>query len=215
MGHIPPGDSTCFSAWAARYQILIERFSHVIKGQFFGHTHNDQIQISRSYTDNTAVGTVFISPSLTTFTGLNPSFRIYEVDNDTNSIVNYYQYRLNLEKWNSNTTGPIIWDLAYDVISEYNLTDLNANSIDQQLVENIKFNKKIAQSYAFNFNAGGVPLNNLTEEETEEYYCKAKHAVFSDAVACVGNNDLQNDAILFFQSLPGPWYNIKPLTNLY
>ncbi len=46
----------------------------------------------------------------------NPSFRFYEFDSETNQLVNYYQYRLDLEKWNSNTEGPIEWDLVYNFL---------------------------------------------------------------------------------------------------
>lgn len=31
-GHIPPGDFFCSSAWAQRYNILVERYSDIIKG---------------------------------------------------------------------------------------------------------------------------------------------------------------------------------------
>ncbi len=51
------------------------------------------------------------------YTLLNPSFRVFEVDAETNQPINYQQYRLNLTKWNQNTTGPIEWDLAYDFLS--------------------------------------------------------------------------------------------------
>jgi len=47
---------------------------------------------------------------------LNPSFRIYEIDSETNEIVDYKQYRLDLLKWNQNTTGPLEWDLAYSFL---------------------------------------------------------------------------------------------------
>ena len=57
--------------------------------------------------------------NLISFSYRQPSFRIYEIDAETNQPVNYYQYRLDLDKWNQNLTGPISWDLAYDVISVY------------------------------------------------------------------------------------------------
>jgi len=47
----------------------------------------------------------------------HPSFRIFEIDSETNIPVNYYQYRLDLDKWNKRTTGDIEWDLAYDALS--------------------------------------------------------------------------------------------------
>lgn len=39
ISHIHP--LSCLSDWVDRYNILIDRFSHIIRGQFFGHSHND------------------------------------------------------------------------------------------------------------------------------------------------------------------------------
>lgn len=47
---------------------------------------------------------------------MNPSFRVYEVDAETNQPINYDQYRLNLTKWNQDTVGPIEWDIAYNFL---------------------------------------------------------------------------------------------------
>lgn len=44
----------------------MERFENVVKGQFFGHTHQDHYESMRSLVDGKVVGTVFIAPSLTT-----------------------------------------------------------------------------------------------------------------------------------------------------
>jgi len=32
MGHIPPGDVFCSSAWAGRYNIIVEIYTDIIKG---------------------------------------------------------------------------------------------------------------------------------------------------------------------------------------
>lgn len=39
IGHIAPGDSTCFHDYANYYNQIVDRYSHVIAAQFFGHTH--------------------------------------------------------------------------------------------------------------------------------------------------------------------------------
>jgi len=57
---------------------------------------------------------------LHSYTELAPSFRILEIDSEANEVVDYKQYRLDLIKWNQNTTGPIEWDLAYSFL-EVNL----------------------------------------------------------------------------------------------
>jgi sphingomyelin phosphodiesterase len=40
IGHIAPGDSTCFHDYSNYYHQIVERYApHVIAGQFYGHTH--------------------------------------------------------------------------------------------------------------------------------------------------------------------------------
>jgi sphingomyelin phosphodiesterase len=53
--------------WSGRYTALVDRFTNIIRGQFFGHTHDDEIEIVRSYADSSPVGVVHIAPSLTTY----------------------------------------------------------------------------------------------------------------------------------------------------
>ena len=45
---------------------------------------------------------------------INPAFRIFEIDEDTNMIINIKTYRLNITKANSNITAPIEFELYYD-----------------------------------------------------------------------------------------------------
>lgn len=124
MGHIPPGDNTCSSQWAERYQVLVDRYENTIIGQFYGHTHNDHIEAIQSVQGETrGVGSIFIAPSGTTYSYQNPSYRIFTLTD--HQITNYFQYRLDLNKANLNKDVTPTWDLAYDFKSEYNLTDLS------------------------------------------------------------------------------------------
>jgi sphingomyelin phosphodiesterase len=67
IGHIPAGDTSLLSECAKRYIALIDRFSHIIRGQFAGHTHFDEVKIMRNYFDKEKVNSiVYIAPSLTT-----------------------------------------------------------------------------------------------------------------------------------------------------
>lgn len=67
IGHIPPGESFCVYEWGQRYNVLIDRFQNIVRGQFFGHTHQDHFETMRSQVDNSVIGTVYIAPSLTTY----------------------------------------------------------------------------------------------------------------------------------------------------
>lgn len=67
IGHIPIGDSAFLSECAKRFKALVDRFSHIIRGQFYGHTHYDEIKIMHEYFDSTKIsGVMYIAPSLTT-----------------------------------------------------------------------------------------------------------------------------------------------------
>lgn len=88
-----------------------------------GHTHNDQFFTVRSEVDGRPLGAIYAVPSMTTFVDLKPSFRIYEVDQDSLEIVDYVQYRLDMDKANMDKTK-LSWDFAYSFKQEYNLTSL-------------------------------------------------------------------------------------------
>ena len=56
-------------------------FANTVTGQFYGHTHNDEFTIFYDYeTNQIPINVAFVTPSVTTFTGLNPSFRFYTLD---------------------------------------------------------------------------------------------------------------------------------------
>ena len=67
IGHIPAGDTSLLTECSKRHIALIERFSHIIRGQFAGHTHYDEVKIMRDYFDKEKVNSIqYINPSLTT-----------------------------------------------------------------------------------------------------------------------------------------------------
>jgi sphingomyelin phosphodiesterase len=49
VGHIPPRQS--LNDWAMRFDALTERYSYIIRGQFYGHTHDDEIGLIPSFLD--------------------------------------------------------------------------------------------------------------------------------------------------------------------
>lgn len=66
VGHIPAGDTSLLSECAKRFKALVDRFSHIILGQFSGHTHFDEVKILHNYFQpHNVSGVAFIAPSLT------------------------------------------------------------------------------------------------------------------------------------------------------
>ena len=64
---------------------LIKRFRNIVIGQFFGHTHKDEFQIFFNGTE--AINMAFLAPSETTLDGLNPAYRIYQIDGKSQILI--------------------------------------------------------------------------------------------------------------------------------
>jgi sphingomyelin phosphodiesterase len=129
--HIPIGNDFSIGIWDQIFNALVERYQNNIRAIFSAHTHNDHLIFHRTKANNEEVlKTQFVGPSLTTFTNLNPSFRVFTVDQDTNEVIDYTQYRLNLDKYNQiGPSATLAWDVAYTFKAQYNMTDLSAGSM--------------------------------------------------------------------------------------
>ncbi|WFD00867.1 hypothetical protein MYAM1_003622 [Malassezia yamatoensis] len=108
---------------------IVSRYSHTIAHIFYGHTHEDQFQLFYNSTDGDslsvsrqtedAVGVAFIGPSLTPLSGVQPSFRIYEVDPETYEVMDYLQYYLPLNDAQQITADNLQWKLLYRARNTY------------------------------------------------------------------------------------------------
>ncbi|EAR82947.2 ser/thr phosphatase family protein (macronuclear) [Tetrahymena thermophila SB210] len=209
IGHIPFGDNTCSSQWAMRIQVLIDRFENTIIGQFYGHTHNDHIEVVKSATgEDRSVGTIFIAPSGTTYSYQSPSYRIFAYENE--KVSNYFQYRLDLEKANKNTQVSPVWDLAYDLKSEYGLKDVSNNEIYNFAFKTLVNNKNALQKYVDNYWTGSQKLiPKINSASKTKYTCMAQNVVFDDRLKCFGIYALTSypDELLYklIQVIQGPW----------
>jgi sphingomyelin phosphodiesterase len=77
-----------------RFNALTERYSYIIRGQFYGHSHTDHIGFFPEINNNSKITNYFfIAPSLTTYSDKHPEYRIMTVDADTLQVVDYDQYR--------------------------------------------------------------------------------------------------------------------------
>ncbi|KAL1473401.1 hypothetical protein MTO96_038707 [Rhipicephalus appendiculatus] len=81
IAHIPPGVSDCLHVWSENYHRILQRYESTVRGQFFGHTHNDELEVAYDSTDaKRALGVAYLGPSLTTYSSGHPAFRVFTVD---------------------------------------------------------------------------------------------------------------------------------------
>ncbi|CAJ0945193.1 unnamed protein product, partial [Mesorhabditis belari] len=133
ISHIPPGIDYCLKGWSFNFYNIVNRFEGTITAMFYGHTHNDQFNVFYENGDPTGRPTHFtwIAPSLTTYSYLNPAYRIYTVDGAYNgssyTVLNAETYITNLAKAN-NQQNDLTWNLEYKTKEAYGMKDLSPQS---------------------------------------------------------------------------------------
>jgi sphingomyelin phosphodiesterase len=139
IGHVPSGydgGNAVLNPSALFYSIVVRFSPTTIAGVFFGHTHEDQIQLfydflpNSTYTKNgktyrnttmvdytkpLAVG--YIGPSITPLTGNNAGYQLYQVDAATFSITGIQTYFANVSE--SLTWTVPEWKFEYDARAAY------------------------------------------------------------------------------------------------
>jgi len=139
IGHVLSGydGSNALPNPSALFYSIVRRFSPAtIAGVFFGHTHEDQLQIFYDYLPNSTytkngktyrnttmvdyskplqVG--FIGPSITPLTGNNAGYQLYQVDASTFSVTGIQTYFANVSE--ANTWTKPVWKFEYDARQTY------------------------------------------------------------------------------------------------
>ncbi len=110
LNHFPLNSYFMNKEWSYRYRVLIDRYTNQIRGIFSGHTHEDSFEIIRSLVDNDVVAIDHVHPALTTYKSEYPSFRVYEMDRKTWTLMDYVQYRLYI---NETLADKPVWRPAY------------------------------------------------------------------------------------------------------
>jgi sphingomyelin phosphodiesterase len=125
IGHIHP--RSCLKSWSSNYYRIVNRYESVIVGQIFGHTHHDEFGLFYDLDDLKRASSIsYIGSSVTTYSNLNPGYRIYTVDGfyekSTWQILDYDQMFLNLTETNQyNVTK---WQTEYSAKEAYNMSSL-------------------------------------------------------------------------------------------
>jgi hypothetical protein len=117
LGHEPPGAYDTLATWAIQYERIVVRFSHIIKGQFFGHTHHDHFQIFYDELPIDAMASgesdgarpltkkprniAWITPAITTFVEMNPAFRVFAASKRDHSIQKIYTFTMDFSAYSA------------------------------------------------------------------------------------------------------------------
>jgi sphingomyelin phosphodiesterase len=195
VGHIPT-KNTNLSTWTYHYTALIERYHHIIRGEFFGHNHNDDISIVKDVSSGKPISVQYITPSATTYTELNPSYRIFEADSETSVITNFYQYRLNLAAANLQPNSEPEFELAYDALSEYSLPNLKPATLFNWL-SSLLNNEQEMLKLLKNYETGGLNTPSSCDEKCRKsYFCNFSNSNSEYVRTCKGSEISAQDKLM-------------------
>lgn len=113
IAHIPTGDSDTLPIQSNIFAKIVERFSpYTIANIFFGHTHKDQFKILLD-DRKLPVNMAWISQAISPLGPANPSYRYYQVEDESFNIINAYNYFTPLnETWVNGGAEPQ-WSFEY------------------------------------------------------------------------------------------------------
>lgn len=161
--HVPPDRKECTQGWLHNYMTIIERYSHIIKGQFSGHTHFDDMRIYFSLYEGInpdVIGLLFLSPSITPYSGNNPSYRVYFMNESTSTLINYHTYTADLHE--ANLRGQGIFKFSYDAKSFWSVKALNGFEINRA-VSRMKNNDTFFKEYFHQILTARSKLDHFNE----------------------------------------------------
>mmetsp|Transcript_5628 Transcript_5628/g.6362 ORF Transcript_5628/g.6362 Transcript_5628/m.6362 type:complete len:443 (-) Transcript_5628:63-1391(-) len=207
IGHMSPGTSDCFSEISSRLRSLFDRFQHIIRLNLFGHTHQEEFEVIRSFEDGKPIGVNHLAASMTTFTEMNPSFRVITLDKETMLPIKMETHALNIAKANKNDDDAI-FKLDHEMIEEYQMEDLSPSSF-LKLADSLKSDEDQAIKYKVNMFSNGSrfrPEDGCDAHCRNLLSCKTRYSVYSDARKCLTWKDTLKD-IWSIESYLFDWLN--------
>ncbi|TEA36206.1 hypothetical protein DBR06_SOUSAS7510051 [Sousa chinensis] len=106
---------------------IFRKYSNIIAGQFYGHTHRDSIMVLSDKKGN-PINSLFVAPAVTPVKSVlekqtnNPGVRLFQYDPRDYKLLDVLQYYLNLT--DANLKGKSNWKLEYTLTQAYDIEDL-------------------------------------------------------------------------------------------
>uniref|UniRef100_A0A914XIV8 Sphingomyelin phosphodiesterase n=1 Tax=Plectus sambesii TaxID=2011161 RepID=A0A914XIV8_9BILA len=188
ISHIPAGDPYCLKGWASNFYDIVNRFENTIAGQFYGHTHNDQFEVYYENSDPNGRPTHYnwISPSVTTYDYIQPSYRIYTIDGNypgsSWTVLDAETYSTNVTDASIKNIEPV-WTLEYNTRQAFGMPDLSPASWND-LIKRFEADDALFLKYVryFSRNDYSLPCN---ADCKKKFICDLKVAKsYDDAHFC-------------------------------
>lgn len=111
---------------------IFRKYSSVIAGQFYGHTHRDSIMVLSDIKGN-PISSLFVAPAVTPVKSVserqtnNPGVRLFRYDPHDYKLLDMAQFYLNLT--DANLKENATWKLEYILTQTYDIKDLQPENL--------------------------------------------------------------------------------------
>ncbi|XP_030749635.1 sphingomyelin phosphodiesterase-like [Sitophilus oryzae] len=187
LSHIPQGETTCHRQWGNQLKQIILRFSQTIVSEFNGHIHADEFRLFIN-NNSEAVHVAYNGASFTTFVGVNPNYRIYEVDSRELVVSDFHQYIYNLTEANENSQVSPRWFELYSFKEKYELEDLslpNLKGLYDRLTLNNSDNALVEEYYKLRGREGDSYLAGTCDSSCKKtLICQITAVEASESLNC-------------------------------
>ncbi|XP_072499291.1 cyclic GMP-AMP phosphodiesterase SMPDL3A [Notamacropus eugenii] len=139
IAHVPVGYLPCSRNTTAMREYyneklidIFHKYSDIIVGQFYGHTHRDSIMVLSDRKGN-PVSSLFVAPAVTPVKNVlekqtnNPGVRLFQYDLHDYRLLDTWQYYLNLTE--ANMKEESTWKLEYILTKAYGIEDLQPKNL--------------------------------------------------------------------------------------
>ncbi|XP_030054429.1 cyclic GMP-AMP phosphodiesterase SMPDL3A [Microcaecilia unicolor] len=174
IGYLPYARNTTAMRkfYNERLVMLFRKYSSIIAGQFYGHTHRDSLMVLLDE-KGIPVNSLFVAPAVTPIKGFpsldsnNPGIRLYQYDPTDYSVKDLRQYFLNLTE--ANIEKKPIWKLEYIMTNTYSIQNLQPESLYGLVKQFREQHSKQFQNYYKHF------LVSYDSSYVCEGHCKTTH----------------------------------------
>ncbi|KAM6964925.1 cyclic GMP-AMP phosphodiesterase SMPDL3A [Aplochiton taeniatus] len=198
IGHVPVGylpyargTTAIREADNERLVAIFRKYSDVIAGHFYGHTHRDSIMVLLDQ-QGKPVNSMFVSPAVTPIKSINepysnnPAFRMYHYDTRERVLLDIWQYYLNLTEANQEMKAD--WALEYIMTESFGLKDVQPESLLQLA---LSFQLPQAKTFDKYFNYFMVSYDNSVVCEGDCKTTQVCSALYMDHLSyskCIGKS---------------------------
>ena len=200
LDHIPLRASQHTYDCTIRLKILLERYQDIISGFISAHTHRDEINLIREYSNPNKFSIInYIGPGLTTYTKCWPSYRIYYADSETKFINDFIQMRLNLDETNKNDKP--VWFEGYQATKFYNVTKMN----DYETISKANIDEIFAKHFLSDNPGNEKEYTN--PKIIDEVRCYFQYDNYKDMAKC---KNAEKDGVYYLHYTLNMLYNYWP-----